>query len=89
MTAIQMNALSAQMWRDMGLIAEDEGMMKRAAKYLHKLVKELTNDPAHMAKDEYFAMLDEAEQQIARGEGHEMLPNEDLTTYLRRRGYAI
>lgn len=89
MTAIQMNALSTQMWRDMGIIAENENMMKRAAKYLHKLVKELANDPTQMTKKEYFAMLDEAEQQIARGEGHEMLPNEDLTTFLRRRGYDI
>ena len=32
MTALQMNALNAQIWRDMGTIAEDEGMMQRVAK---------------------------------------------------------
>mgnify|MGYP007104052957 CR=1 FL=1 len=29
MTAVQLNALNAQIWRDMGIIAEDEGMLKR------------------------------------------------------------
>lgn len=32
MTTLQMNALNAQIWRDMGTIAEDEGMMQRVAK---------------------------------------------------------
>lgn len=40
MTAVQLNALNAQIWRDMGILADSESMMKRAAKYLSKLVKE-------------------------------------------------
>ena len=42
-----------------------------------------------MTKEEYFAMLDEAEQQMERGEYSVLLPGEDLTTHLRRLGYDI
>ncbi len=34
-------------------------------------------------------MLDEAEQQLKRGEGMTMLPGEDLTAFLKRNGYEI
>lgn len=89
MTTVQLNALSTQMFRDLGVIAEDEGMMKRAARYLRKLAKELTDDPTKMSKEEFFAMLDEREQAYERGEYSEMLPGEDLTAHLRRLGYDI
>lgn len=62
MTAVQMNALNAQIWRDMGTIAEDEGMMQRVAKYLRKVVKEMTADPTTMTKEEFFQMVDEAKK---------------------------
>lgn len=39
-------------------------------------------DSTLMTKEEFYAKLD-------RGECHEMLPEEDLTTYLRRRFYKI
>lgn len=81
--------MNVQFWHDMGVIAESESMMKRVAKYVRKLAKEMTEDPTLMTKEEYFAMLDEAEQQLARGEGHTMLPGEDLTDFLRRVGYDI
>ena len=37
MTAIQLNA---ELLRNMSIIAEDENLLKRAAKYLRKLVSE-------------------------------------------------
>lgn len=89
MTATQLKAMNVQFWHDMGVVAESESMMKRVAKYVRKLAKEMTEDPTLMTKEEYFAMLDEAEQQLARGEGHTMLPGEDLTDFLRRVGYDI
>ena len=42
-----------------------------------------------MTKEEFFAKIERAEQQIANGEGMRMLPDEDLTTFLRRNGYDI
>lgn len=85
MTVVQLNA---QIWRDMGILADSEPMMKRVAKYLRKLVKE-KEDPTLMTKEEFFAKIERAEQQIARGEGMEMRPDEDLTTFLKRNGYNV
>ena len=69
-------------------IADNENLMRRLARYAKKLAKE-QNDPTLMTKEEYFAMLDEAEEQMKRGEYTVMLPGEDLTTHLRRHGYDI
>jgi len=40
-------------------------------------------------RKEFFAKIERAEQQSARGEGMKMLPGEDLSTFLRRNGYDI
>lgn len=88
MTAVQLNELNAQIWRDMGVLADSESMMKRVAKYLSKLVKE-KKDPTLMTKEEFFAKIEESERQIERGECHTMLPGEDLTAFLRRVGYDL
>ena len=88
MTAVQYNTMSKELWQDIGAIADNENLMRRLARYAKKLVKE-QNDPTLMSKEEYFAMLDEAEQQLARGEGMAMLPGEDLTAFLKRNGYEI
>ena len=88
MTAAQMKTLNAQIWRDMGVLADSESMMQRVAKYLHKLAKE-KEDSALMTEEEFFSKIERAERQIANGEGLEMLPNEDLDDFLKRSGYAI
>ena len=86
MTALQLNA---ELYRNLGIIAEDEGMLDKVVKYVRKLAKQMTDDPTCMSKEEYFAMLDRSEAQYARGEYSVMKPDEDLTTYLRRQGYEI
>ena len=82
MTALQLNA---DIYRNLGIIAEDESMLKKVANYVRKLAKQLTDDPTCMSKEEYFAMLDRAE----KGPKHRMLPDEDLTTFLRRMGHDL
>ena len=83
MTAIQLNA---EILRNLGALAEDGGMLKRVAKYLRKLVAEKEADPTLMSKEEFFARVDEAREQIKRGEGVEMLPDESLDEFLNRVG---
>lgn len=85
MTAKQLNA---ELFRTMGIIAEDEGLMMKLLKYAKKLAAK-KEAPTLMTKEEFFAKIERAEAQIARGEGMEMLPNEDLTAFLKRNGYAI
>lgn len=83
MTAIQMNA---EILRNMSIIAEDEKLLKRAAKYLRRLAAEKEAEPTLLSEEEFFARVDEAREQIKRGEGVEMLPNESMDEFLDRVG---
>ena len=78
MTAIQMNA---ELLRNMSIIAEDEKLLRRAAKYLRKLVAE-KEDPTLMTKDEFFARVDKAEKEIAEGKGITFTNKDDMNAWL-------
>lgn len=86
MTAIQLNA---ELYRAMGEIADDETLMIKVLKYVKKFAAQKKADPTLMTKEEFFDKIERAEKQIERGEYSVMLPNEDLTTHLRRLGYDI
>ncbi len=77
MTAIQLNA---EILRNMSIIAEDETLLKRAAKYLRKLVSE-KEDSTLFTKEEFFARIDKAKKQSGK-----QFPNvEELDQYIRCR----
>ena len=80
--------MNTELWQSIGAIADSEHLMKRLTRYAKKLVKE-KNDPTLMNKEEFYAKIERAEQQAARGEGMAMLPGEDLTSFLKRNGYEI
>ena len=86
-----MNALQldADILRNLGIIAEDESMLDKVAKYLRRVVKQMTYDPTLMTKEEFFAHIERAEQQYANGEYTTQLPGESVTDMLRRSGYAL
>ena len=86
MTASQTGALNAEILRNLGTLAEDETMLNRVAKYLRRLVKESEADSTLMTKEEFFARVDEAREQIRQGEGVAMLPEESLDDFLERVG---
>ena len=79
MTAIKMNA---ELLRNMSIIAEDENLLKRAAKYLRKLVAEKQADPTLMTKEEFFARVDKAEKEIAEGKGITFTNKDDMNAWL-------
>ena len=81
MTALQLNA---DIYRNLGIIAEDETMLDKVAKYLRRVVKQMTYDPSCMSKEEFFARVDEAREEIRQGKGIQMLPNESLDDFLKR-----
>ena len=83
MTAVQLNA---EILRNMSIIAEDENLMKRAAKYLRKLVAEKQADPTKFTHEEFFARIEESRQQAREGKVHRMLPGETLDEFLDRVG---
>lgn len=68
MTAVQYGALNAEIFRNIGEIAEDESKLKKLAKYLRRLIKE-ENDPTLMTKEAFFAKIDKAEREIEEGKG--------------------
>ena len=79
MTAIEMNA---ELLRNMSIIAEDENLLKRAAKYLRKLVAEKQADPTKLTREEFFARVDKAEKEIAEGKGITFTNKDDMNAYL-------
>lgn len=79
MTAIQLNA---EMLRNMSIIAEDENLLKRAAKYLRKLVAEKPADPTELTREEFFASLDRGEEAYRQGRVHRIESKEDLHQFL-------
>lgn len=80
MTTSQMNA---EILRNLGILAENEDMLARVAKYLRKLVKEQQEaDPTLMSKEEYFEKLDKAEQSIAEGKGKTFTHPDEMNAWL-------
>ncbi len=86
MTTLQLNA---ELYRNLALIAENETMYDKVVKYVRRLAKQMTEDPTCMTKEEFFARVDRAEQQYARGEYTTQLPGESLEDMLKRCGYVI
>lgn len=63
MTTVQMNA---EILRNLSIIAEDETLLNRAAKYLRKLVAEKQGDPTELSRDEFFARIENARKQSGK-----------------------
>ena len=78
MTTIQLNA---EILRNLGTLAEDEGMLKRVAKYLRKLVAE-KEDSTLISKEEFFASLDRGEEEYRQGKTHRINSKEELNHFL-------
>ena len=79
MTAIEMNA---ELLRNMSIIAEDEKLLKRAARYLRKLVAEKQAAPTELTREEFFARVDKAEKEIAEGKGITFTNKDDMNAWL-------
>lgn len=60
--------LDADIFRNLGIIAKDETMLSKVAKYVRRLAKQMTEDPTLMTEEEFYANIERAEQQYARGE---------------------
>ena len=78
MTATQM---LAEILRNMSIIAEDENLLKRAAKYLRNLATE-KKDSSLMTKEEFFAKIERAEKDIADGKGTTFTNKDDMNAWL-------
>ncbi len=71
--------LDADILRNLGIIAKDETMLSKVAKYVRRLAKQMTEDPTLMTKDEFFAKIERAERQP----GKSFANVEELDKYIR------
>ncbi len=76
MTTLELNA---EMLRSMSVIAEDETLLRRAIKYLHKLISEKQADPTELTREEFFTRIEEARKQP----GKQFASVEELDQYIR------
>ena len=73
--------MNAEILRNMSIIAEDERLMARAAKYLRKLVAE-KEDSTLFTKEEFFARVDRAKE----GPRYELKEGESIADLVERIG---
>jgi hypothetical protein len=71
--------MNAEILRNMSIIAEDERLMNRVAKYLRKLVAE-KQDPTLFTKEDFFARIDKAKE----GPSYELKEGESITDLIER-----
>lgn len=74
--------LNAELQQYMSIISEDENLLKRATKYLRKLVAEKQSDPTEMTREEFYAKLDKAKGQIERGDCTQFTDKETMNKWL-------
>ena len=81
MTAVKLNA---EIYRAMGVIAEDETLLARAAKYLKKLAAK-KEDSTLMTHTELVERIEEAEREYREGKTLSFASAEELDRYIRSR----
>ena len=81
MTAVQLNAMNTELWQSIGAIADSEPLMRRLTRYAKKLVKE-KEDPALMTKEEFFARVDKAREEIRQGKCKRFSNPEEMNAWL-------
>lgn len=81
--------LNAEVLRNLSIVAEDENLLKRVAKYLRRVVAEKQNDSTLMTEEEFFARVEEAEEQYRQGQYSTLMPGETVEDMLKRSGYDV
>lgn len=74
--------MNAELLRNLSIIAEDEDLLKRAAKYLKKLVSEKEADDTELSKEEFFARVDASREEAMQGKVHRIENKDDLKNFL-------
>ena len=80
MTSVELNA---EIYEALSIIAKDESLLKKAAKSLKRLAAK-KQEECLMSKDEFFAQIDCAREQIKDGNCKKMLKEESIDDFLVR-----
>jgi len=81
--------LNAEVLRHLSIVAEDENLLRRVAKYLRRVVSEKQNDMTLMTKEKFFSKLEESEAEYRQGKYTTLLSGESVDEMLKRCGYDI
>ena len=68
--------------RNLGIIAEDKMILTKVAKYLRRMAKQASQDSTLMSKEEFFARVEEAEQDIKEGKGITFTNKAEMNAWL-------
>ena len=74
--------LDAAFLHDLSVIAQSESRTRRLVKYVRRLAQSKP-DPTLMTKEEFFANIDAAREEIRQGKCYTMLPGESLDDFLK------
>ena len=74
--------LDGEILRNLGVIAEDKMILTKVAKYLRRMAKQASQDNTLMSKEEFFARVEEAEQDIKEGKGIAFTNKADMNAWL-------
>ena len=74
--------LDGEILRNLGIIAEDKMILTKVAKYLRRMAKQASQDNTLMSKEEFFARVEEAEQDIKEGKGIAFTNKADMNAWL-------
>lgn len=80
MTALQLNA---DIYQNLAVLSEDQSMLNKAAKYIRRLAKQMTEDSTCMTKEEFFARVDEAREEIRQGKGISFTDKAEMNAWLK------
>ena len=75
---LQMNA---ELFRELSIIAQNEAMMQKLLKYAKKLTS-TEADPTLMTKEDFFAKVDEAREEIRQGGGRRFSDRKAMNDWL-------
>ena len=84
MTTLQLNA---EIYEALSIIAQDESLLRKAARSLKRLAS-MKKDETLMSEKEFFDEVDKAREQIRVGNSKRMLQHESLDDFLVRNGYV-
>ncbi|MBQ7690596.1 MAG: hypothetical protein IJT30_05290 [Muribaculaceae bacterium] len=73
--------LNAEFFQNLGIVAQDENLLRRAMRYIKRLAAE-KSDPTLMTKEEFFAQVDEALEEARQGKGRRFNDVKEMTVWL-------
>lgn len=81
MTTMQ---IQVEAFQNLGIIAQDETVLERVAKYLRRIAKQLMDDPTCMSEEEFRQKLERSSAAAEAGFYVEKSPQETMEQFLDR-----